>query len=126
MKNQKKGKRKVGILGIFFSILGVIFALLILLVGILMVVKPYGVDVIKVIPAVLENNPTSSYDHPYLTTQQEAILESAGVDLTTVPAEITQNQQDCSVSILGQTRVDEIIAGSTPSMGEILKVKSCF
>lgn len=126
MKNQKKEKRKVGVLGIIFIILGVIFALLILVIGIIIFIKPYGVDVIKVAPALFNESTTSTFDHPYLTTQQEVILESAGVNLKTVPTEITPAQQDCSVSILGQTRVDEIIAGSTPSMSEILKVKSCF
>ena len=126
MKNKKNEKRKISFLGIIFILLGVLFIGVILFIGIIIIIKPYGVDVIKVVPAVLNNNPISSYDHPYLTTEQEVILESAGVDLKTVPTEITQTQQDCAVSILGQNRVNEIISGSAPTISEMFKAKSCF
>jgi hypothetical protein len=109
-----------------FMILGVIFIILILSIGIIVVIKPYGIDVIKTIPVILDKTSTSSYDHPYLTTQQESILESAGVDLEKVPTQITAEQQQCATTILGEERIKEIINGEMPSIVEVLKVKNCF
>ena len=91
-----------------------------------MVVKPYGVDIAKVIPAVLNEDAVSSYDHPSLTNQQEVILESIGIDPQDVPTEISPAQQKCAVDILGEERATEIVTGGTPTVSEIFKVKPCF
>lgn len=126
MSYKIKEKRKMGIIARVFMVIGIIFSVLILLVIVLAIIKPYGIDVVKVAPAVLDNNPKSSYDHPYLNTKQEAILESAGIDPSTVPTEITLSQQKCAISILGEARVNEIVGGDTPSVVEVLKVKDCL
>lgn len=109
-----------------FIFVKIIFIVVILLIGALVIMKPYGIDVVKVIPVMLDKNPTSTYNHPYLNTKQEAVLESAGINLEKLPAQITPQQQQCTISILGINRVNEIIAGSTPSLIEVLKTKKCF
>jgi hypothetical protein len=106
--------------------LGVIFLIIILLIVAFIVVKPYGIDTIKIISALFTKDSVSTYDHPYLTTQQESILESIGIDTKKVPTEITPALQECATAILGQARVDEIILGSTPTIDEVLKIKSCL
>jgi len=108
------------------TILGVIFLIIILLIAILIVVKPYGINIVKIIPAILNKNPVSSYDHPYLTTQQETLLKSVGIDPKNIPTEITPALQKCATSILGEKRANEIVSGSTPTITELLKLKSCI
>jgi len=126
MEEQKKEKKRIGVFERIFMVIGVIAIVIVIAVLAIIIIKPYGVDVIKVIPAVLNENPTSSYDHPYLTTRQEAILESAGINPADVPTQATPAQQQCAVSILGAERVSEIVGGSEPSVEEILRVKKCL
>lgn len=126
MDEQKIEKKKRGIIANIFIGLGVIFLLLILLIAIILIVKPYGINLIKLIPAATSDEPISTYDHPLLNTKQESILESVGIDTKSLPSQITAEQQQCAISILGAERVSEIVAGGTPSMGEVLKVKDCF
>jgi hypothetical protein len=106
--------------------LGIIFLIIILLIVTFIIIKPYGIDTIKIISVLLNKNPASSYDHPYLTTQQESILESVGIDTKNIPTEITPELQNCATPILGQARADEIMSGSTPTIDELLKIKGCF
>lgn len=106
--------------------LGVIFLIIILLIVAFIIVKPYGIDTIKIILILLDKNPASSYDHPYFTTQQELILESVGVDPKKIPTQLTPALQKCATPILGQARVNQIMSGSTPTVDELLKIKICF
>ena len=105
---------------------GVIFLIIILLIGIFIIVKPYGVDIIKIIPIVLDENPKSSYDHPFLTNQQELLLESVGIDPKNIPTEITPALHDCAILILGEKRMKEIASENNPTISELLKLKSCL
>jgi hypothetical protein len=106
--------------------IGIIFLIIILLIAVFIVVKPYGIDTLKIISVLLDKNPASSYDHPSLTTQQESILESIGIDTKKIPTEITPALQKCATPILGQARANEIMSGSTPTIDELLKIKVCF
>lgn len=108
------------------AIIGSIYLLLTLFIVIFIIFKPYGINIIKVIPAVLNENQKSSYDHPNLTTQQELLLESVGINPKDVPTEITPTQQQCGIAVLGEKRANEITAGSTPTVSEIIKLKSCL
>lgn len=105
---------------------GVIFLVNIFLILMFIIVKPYGIDIIKTISVLLDKNPVSSYDHPYLTTKQELILESVGIDTKKIPIEITPALQKCAIPILGQVRASEIMSGSIPTVDELLKIKICF
>jgi len=110
----------------FFMFLGVLFFIIILAIIAIIIIKPYGINVLKIVPALTNKNPTSTYDHPYLTTEQESILETVGIDTTKIPTKITPNQAECATKILGEGRVKEIVSGDTPSATEIIKAKSCF
>jgi hypothetical protein len=126
MNDQKKEKSRMSIVARIFMILGIIFTIIILLLAIVVLIKPYGVDVVKVVPALLNENPKSSSSNPYLTSKQAAVLESIGVNPNTLPTKITPSQQKCATAILGETRVKEIVSGATPSVIEVLKVKDCL
>ena len=130
MTNSKKEAPKTSLIKKFFMIIGIVVTILIilviLLIGILALIKPYGIDVIQVVPAMLDSSPTSSYDHPNLTTQQESILESAGINPADVPTEITPAQLQCSSEALGVQRANEIAGGSTPTLTDVFKAKHCF
>jgi hypothetical protein len=103
-----------------------IVGFLTLIIVFLIIVNPFGIDVVKVVTILFSDEQTSTYDHPYLNTEQEALLESVGIDTSKIPTSITAEQQDCAISILGEERVNEIINGSLPSIIEIFQVKSCF
>lgn len=97
-----------------------------LIIVFLIIVNPFGIDIVKVVTILFSEEQTSTYDHPYLNTEQEALLESVGIDTTKIPTTITSEQQECAISILGEERVDEIINGSLPSIIEIFQAKGCF
>ncbi|MBN2884500.1 hypothetical protein JXE04_01095 [Patescibacteria group bacterium] len=74
-----------------------------------------------------DNIPASStYDHPLLNDEQEAMAAKAGIDVSKLPSEITPEQQQCVNSKLGEARVLEIIKGAEPSPLEMIKVVPCF
>src|SRR3989344_1419191 len=108
------------------AIIGGIYLLITLLAIILIIFKPYEIDIIKIIPIVLDENPKSSYDHPFLTNQQELLLESVGIDPKNIPTEITPALHDCTILILGEKRMKEIASENNPTISELLKLKSCL
>ena len=99
-----------------------------ILIGGLIYFKPYDVDVIKVVPALLDQDTpkTSTYDHPLLSTDQEGLLESAGINTAELPTEITAEQQKCAIDLFGTERLAEILSGDTPTISEIIKGKQCL
>lgn len=64
--------------------------------------------------------------HPYLSESQEKMIRTMGIDIETLPTSISEEQEACAIQTLGQERVNEIIAGDTPTALEILKAKKCF
>jgi hypothetical protein len=123
-----KAKSKGGFLRTFLMVIGIIaIVIIILIIGAviaLILIKPYGLDITGVI-----NPPDSSqpiYDHPLLSPDQEKTLQTFGIDPATVPTSISPVQEQCAVSAIGQSRVDQIKAGATPSITDYLKAKDCF
>jgi len=68
----------------------------------------------------------STYDHPLLSTSQEELLKSFGVDPATLPTTIPSNLEQCAVDALGSDRVSQIKSGATPSLTDYLKAKQCL
>lgn len=64
--------------------------------------------------------------HPILNAEQEAKLESFGVDVSQLPTTISPEMQECFIEKLGQDRVNEIIDGATPNPIELFKAKDCI
>lgn len=125
-------KSKGGFWRTLFIVIGVIAVIFILMVigaiVALILIKPYGLDVTKLPGAYLNmtSDAPSSYDHPLLSTDQEKLLESMGIDTATIPTTITPAQEQCAIDVLGADRVNEIKAGATPSLGDYLKAKDCL
>ena len=90
--------------------------------------KDLGVDQISnAITSQMTSDITeSSYDHPLLSEDQEILLESMGIETSTLPTEVSQEQMDCGVEALGQERADEIINGATPNLSDLVKAQHCF
>jgi hypothetical protein len=119
-----------GFIRTFFMVIGIITSIIMVLIMIAIIaviyIKPFGVDITEVVPAILEEPVPSEYDHPYLTTKQEQILESAGVEVKNIPTEITQDQEQCAIEAIGLQRVNDIKAGSAPTITDVLKTKHCL
>ncbi|MFH1766489.1 MAG: hypothetical protein ABH826_00130 [Patescibacteria group bacterium] len=106
---------------------GFIFIILLLIIA-LAIIKPFGVNVLKAPALILgpSSETESTYDHPLFSTEQEVMLESIGIDTTSIPTEITAAQQQCAVDALGKDRVTQIIDGSAPTVSDLLKAQNCF
>ena len=119
-------EKKSSVLTKIFVVLGVIFAVfLVLIIGgfiALVVMKPYGLDVL----APFKENKAVPYDHPLLSSQQEKTLQNLGIDPAVLPTSITSAQTQCAMTALGQKRANEILAGATPTITEILTLKKCL
>jgi hypothetical protein len=128
MPKEKQGLKIWQIIFIIIGMLTTAFFLLIFFAIIAInLIKPWGVDVLQT-GSVLINPPTEStgYDHPLLNPQQEALLQSAGIDPETVPTEVTPAQQQCAIDALGEKRAMELVAGATPSFTDISQARHCF
>lgn len=68
---------------------------------------------------------SQTYDHPLLNESQEQTLEKLGIDVEYIPERITPVMEECFVKTLGQDRVNEIIAGDSPSAIDLFKAKEC-
>jgi hypothetical protein len=119
-------KEKFVFLKKFFMIFGIISFVFVLLLIVLIVaiifIKPYGIDITNLVKEPIE----SDYDHPSLTTKQEDVLKSVGIDPKDIPTEITSEQEKCAIEALGEDRANEIKSGDMPTITEILKLKGCL
>lgn len=127
-----ENKKGVNYTKIFLIVFGALTAVSVLIiVGIIValaIIKPFGINVLKT-PALIfgpSSDAISTYDHPLLSAEQEVMLESIGFDTTTIPTSITAEQQECAIEALGQERVNEISAGSAPTITDLLKAQDCL
>ena len=68
----------------------------------------------------------AQFDHPFLSTEQELMLENAGIDVSTLPTTLSEEMKACGIKALGQDRINEIINGATPGPLDLLRAKSCL
>lgn len=124
-------------LKVLFISLGILFFLIILLVGVFFIVDPFNlrslpnsdVTIQAIIKTTTKSDETQVDNvdkNPLLNEEQEATLESLGVDPADLPTKITPAMETCFESELGSERVAEINQGSTPTLTEFLKVRSCL
>lgn len=115
------------ILNIFFVALGVIFFVLILIGLYLFIADPYNIKpLIFGSDSSVETSSTQVGSNPAINEKQEKVLETFGIDPSSVPSSFTPEQESCFVEILGQARVDEIKAGGSPTATEYFKAKGCL
>lgn len=61
-----------------------------------------------------------------LSADQEKALENIGVNVESLPQELTPAMQACFVQKLGENRTKEIVSGSAPSAVDFFKAKDCL
>lgn len=66
------------------------------------------------------------FDHPLLSTEQETMLETAGIDVSSLPTAISAEMEACFTATLGEDRVKEIMGGGTLGPLDIFRAKSCL
>ncbi len=64
--------------------------------------------------------------NPLLSADQEKALENIGVNVESLPQELTPAMQACFVQKLGENRTKEIVSGSAPSAVDFFKAKDCL
>ncbi|MES2966656.1 MAG: hypothetical protein V4668_02625 [Patescibacteria group bacterium] len=130
----------------FFVVLGVIFFVLIIGVVYFVVADPYNLRPLvtslytattgevsdDMASSTITDTETqtahdsSSEDAGSLSENQVQALEAVGIDRDSVPAQFSPEQTACFVKILGQARVDAIVAGDTPTPAEFFQAKGCL
>ena len=126
----------------FFAVLGVIFFCLLIGLGYFIVTDPYNLR--PLFMSMYENSTQETTEdgatsprkevteeesggtNPNLSNEQAQALKSIGMDATAVPPQFTPEQITCFVTILGQARVDAIVAGATPTPTEFFQAKDCL
>jgi len=73
-----------------------------------------------------KTNNSVKTDHLLLNESQEKMLEEAGVDVDSLPVNISPVMEACFREKLGNQKVDEIIRGATPGPLDIFKAKACL
>lgn len=125
------------IINIFFVGLGIIFLILIIGMSYIWITDPFnlkplipsGISPISIIKTVTGNSEVEIDNidkNPLLSEEQEAQLESLGIEPADLPSTITPAMEKCFIQKLGETRTNQIIQGSSPTPADFLKASSCF
>ena len=72
------------------------------------------------------NTAPAQFDHPFLSPNQEVMLENAGIDVSALPTTLSPEMKACGINALGEDRINEIINGAAPGPLDLLRVKSCL
>lgn len=89
---------------------------------------PTGVSPISVIKTITGNSEVEIDNidkNPLLNEEQEAQLESLGIDPADLPSEITPEMEECFNKKLGSKRAKEIEEGDSPTAADFFKARSC-
>lgn len=99
------------------------------LIAYVVIAKPFGIGLQNVPSSITpsqngeEKTPSSN---PLLTPEQDAALQNLGVDTSALPTSISPEQMTCAVAALGDTRVQELIAGAQLTLTDVYKAKGCL
>jgi len=121
----------------FFLTLGVIFFFLLCAGAYLWFVDPFNLkpllSLVTAQPAeqqqTVDDTTTNTSDantNAALSPEQEAALQTIGINPATLPIRITSTQETCFAEKLGAARVAEIKAGAVPSAAEFYTARMCL
>jgi hypothetical protein len=131
----------------FFMGLGIIFFLLLVGLGYFLIVDPWNLrplysSVYSGLTSTSTDGAQGSKNNPApngevgspeatqsdsrVSNEQAQALQSVGLDSSNVPTKFTDEQKDCFIRILGQERVNAIVAGDTPTPAEFYSAKECL
>lgn len=130
-------KLLIKILKVFFVFLGVAFFIIILGTSYIWIADPFNfkqilpedVSPITIIKTIIGNNEIEIDNvdkNPLLNEEQEAQLESLGIEPENLPTEITPEMEKCFREKLGEQRTQEIIDGDSPTAIDFFKARSCI
>lgn len=115
----------------FFITLGIIFLILIIAIAIFIIFDPLNLR--PLLSGMMSGDQTNysggtgaGDKNSLLNESQEKFLETVGVDVESLPTEITPEMEDCFTQTLGAERVKEIQEGAAPSPIDFFKAKSCL
>ena len=125
------------VLKTFLILLGIIFLILIIGIGYIWIADPFnlktlfpsGISPIAIIKTFTGNSEVEIDNidkNPLLTEEQEAQLESLGIDPAELPSEITPEIEECLTNKLGEKRAKEIEEGDSPTAVDFFKARSCI
>ena len=119
------------ILKIIFIILGIIFFVIIITITVFIIIDPFNLRplLFNSLPNIQNNtsvNTEGNDKHPLLSEEQEKLLETIGVDVESLPTQITPEMEECFIEALGVDRVKEIMEGAAPSPIDLFKTKGCL
>lgn len=133
----------------FFMGLGVVFFVLILITVYMVIVDPFHVKpLISILWSQTSSAPEQSAIVPPseapleegaamesaagpgstipLSSEQTAVLETVGIDPSTLPTSISPAQEACFIEQLGADRVEAIMDGAAPTPLEIWQARECL
>lgn len=119
------------IIKVFFIFLGVIFFIILLFIAYLWFFDPLNIKPVlfsnnSQSDIIIDNNVSSTDSHPLLDENQEKMIESLGINPSSLPTEITPEMEVCFKDKLGAKRVAEIVNGDPISMADSIKASSCL
>ena len=112
----------------FLVTLGIVFLLLLFAWGYL---YSKGITIVPSLGNIPEQNVTDTEGTraegalPF-TDRQEKVLRTFGIDSSSLPTELTAEQERCIIEKIGQVRANEILEGDIPTPAEIFKASSCI
>ena len=123
----------------FLTLVGLLFVVLVI-AGIIYIARmePLGIEISPTnlqkaleyqIDVATGNTPEvteSTYDHPLLSPEQEQFIEAIGIDTSTLPTELTEEQIACLTTALGAERAMQLAEGATPNLIDITKSRHCL
>ncbi len=114
-----------------FITLGIIFLVLIIAIAIFIALDPFNLKPLlsNLLTGFQTNTPITTGEgdkHPLLSDEQERLLETIGVDVGSLPAQITPEMEKCFTETLGAERVQEIMGGASPGPIDFFKAKGCL
>ena len=114
------------ILNIFFIVLGVMFCIMIVIGAYFFVADPFNIKPLLFSEQAKTTDGTTQDAHPFLSESQQKALKTFGIDPSSVPSDITPEQEACFEAKLGAERVAEIKAGDSPTVTEYFKARDCI
>jgi hypothetical protein len=78
------------------------------------------------VPTTLPNTNESGQAPAWLTPGQQKILATLGVDVASLPTEMTPGLESCLVDAIGQERFEAVMAGDNPTIKEGLLAMKCL
>ncbi len=128
MSEQTIGKRMVKVL--FFTLVSILS--LIGLATIILGIWFFTTDPLHMfdkrtdVSPVSSDTATTTFDHPYLSPEQEEQLQQYGFDIQKLPTNITPELQACAIEKLGASRVEALRAGAKPTATDFFRARGCL